>query len=111
MRGRVSPLASADLGWGLMGIALECSGCPGWRTSELHERDNHPARWALARRWVCLQSGFSQFGGRLPGWPNWARCPLPGPRASYSLEQHEALSLTKWFSFFFHFKGDACPMT
>lgn len=101
MRGPISPLASAELGWGLMGIALECSGCPGWQTSEPHERDNHPARWALARQWVCLQSGFSQFGGTSWDGPTGRDAPSsPRPRASYSPEQHEALSLIKRFSFF-----------
>ena len=97
MRGPVSPLASAELGWGLMGIAWNVLAAPAGRLP----RDNHPARWARARRWVCLQRGFSQFGGTSWDGPTGRDAPsCPGPRASYSPEQHEALSLIKWFSFF-----------
>ena len=72
MCGPLIPLACAELGWGMMGIALECSGCPGWRTSELQERDNHPARWPQAYRATPLPV----WGGASPGRPSWAGCPL-----------------------------------
>lgn len=96
MCGPLIPLACAELGWGMMGIALECSGCPGWRTSELQERDNHPARWQQAYRAAPPRAGAG--GVRLPRLAQLGRMPF-GQGQVAALEQCEEF-FSKVVSFF-----------